>query len=287
MKKLLKSSFLSLHSYPKDDISAYIRAGLEFFKDVGFDVANISTSKLLPPDGNWQPIVEQALQDAKELNVPFIDCHLPFYSDKVNTDPEFAELCSKKVHTGIEIAKALGVKHAVLHPNTSAVTAREFDRNAAYDMVMAHMAPFAEHAAKIGVNLAVENMRLDPAIRQSHRYCQDPDEICQVADALGAGVCWDFGHANMVGLKQSEALAYVGKRLKCLHIQDNSGVVEDYTPPFLGSIDWKDAMHGLALAGFEGPLNYEVVTARIPAEIRKTFAKYLVDVADKLMEYIE
>ena len=287
MKKLLKSSFLSLHSYPKDNIPAYIRAGLAFFKEVGFDAANISTDAVLPPDGKWEPVVEQALEDAREWEIPFVDCHLPFFSNLINTDPEYAEQANREMHVGIEIAKALGVKHAVLHPNTAPVKMRDFDPKAAYDSVMAYLSPFAEHAAKIGVNLAVENMRLDPGIYRMHRYCQEPEELCQIVDALGVGVCWDFGHANMVGLKQSEALAYIGKRLKCVHIQDNNGVIEDYSAPFMGTVDWQDAMHGLALAEFEGPLNYEIPAARIPADLRKDFAKYLVAIADKLMEYIK
>ena len=287
MKKLLKSSFVSLHSYSREDPSAYIRVGLEFLKDAGFEVANIGSYALLPPDGKWQPVVEQALQDSKELNIPFVDCHLPFFSDLVNTDPAYAEQCNQKMHTAIDIAKALGVDRAVLHPNTTTVTLRELDREATYDRVMAHLTPFAEHAAQVGLNLVVENVRLWPGIRPSHRYCQGPEELCKVADALGFGVCWDFGHANIAGINQSEALAYIGKRLKCVHIHDNNGTDDDHIAPFMGNIDWQDAMHGLALAEFEGPLNYEIVPTRIPAELRKDYAKYLADAADKLMEYIK
>ena len=85
---------------------------------------------------------------------------------------------------------------------------------------------------------------------------------------------------------QSEALAYVGKRLKVLHVNDNLGADDDHIAPFMGNVDWVDAMYGLALAGFDGPLNYEVGASRIPTELRSDLAKYLVDAADKLMEYI-
>ena len=283
MKKLLKSSFLNLHSYPKDNIPAYIRAGLELFKETGFEVANIGTPTFLPPDGKWQPVVEQALLDAKELNVPFVECHLPFFAELVDADPEYIEHCNRKMYTGIDIAKALGVERAVIHANAVPLASAD-DRATKYDRMMAYLTPFAEYAAKAGVNLMVENMR------QELRYCREPEELCRVADALDFGVCWDFGHANITGIKQSEALAYIGKRLKCVHIHDNSGVVDDHLPPFVvrkGNVDWQDAMHGLALAEFEGPLNYEVVTINVPAETRKVFAQYLAIAADKLMEYIK
>ncbi len=286
MKKLLKSSFLNLHSCPKEDLSQYIRTGLAFLKDAGFDAANICFRSYLPAIDQWQQMTEQALRDSEDLGIPFTDCHLPFFNDRINTDPVFAENANKQIHAAIDAAKTLGVQTAVLHPNASTVTLHSFDRKETYDMVMAHLSPFAEHAAKVGLNLLVENSRLVPGIRQSHRYCQGPEELCEVADALGFGVCWDFGHANLAGLKQSEALAYVGKRLKAVHVNDNNGTDDDHTAPFMGTVDWVDAMHGLALAEFDGRFNYELVTSRVPAAFRMEYAKYLVAAADQLMEYI-
>lgn len=284
MKKLLKSSTLSLHKCSLENPAEFVKTGLAFLKDAGFDVADVSIGVFLL--GQWQTLVEQALKDAEELKIPFKICHLPYFSEKINTDPEYAKLCTQRMFQAIDAAKALGVEYAVLHPNTTTVTVRAFNRTREYDTVMGHLSPIAEYAAKAGVNVVAENMRLVPGIRQSHRYCQDPDELCEVADALGIGVCWDFGHANLSGYKQSEALAYVGKRLKVLHVNDNNGADDDHIAPFMGNVDWVDAMHGLALAEFEGSINYEVGAGRIPAELRPDFAKYLVDAADKLMEYI-
>ena len=130
-------------------------------------------------------------------------------------------------------------------------------------------------------------MRVIPTFVASHRYAQMPDELCDVADALGIGCCWDFGHANISGIKQSEGLAYVGKRLKVLHINDNFGIGDDHVPPFIGNIDWKDAMRGMYEIGFDGLLNFEVATAKIPTELRRETAKYLVGAAEVLKSYIK
>jgi len=180
----------------------------------------------------------------------------------------------------------LGIEHAVLHPASQTVTVSAYDRKLAYENAKKHLAPFAEHAAKVGLNLALENMPPIPGIRNSCRFCQGPEDLCELADDLGMGICWDFGHANIAGFKQSDALAYVGKRLKVLHIHDNRGIEDAHSAPFMGNTNWVDAMHGLALAGFDGPLNYEVSAGKIPLELRKVFVKFLVDAADKLMEYI-
>ena len=57
--------------------------------------------------------------------------------------------------------------------------------------------------------------------------------------------------------------------------------------PFIGSVDWKDAMYGLALTGFDGVFNFEVSAGRMPASMCETFARYLVEAADELMAMTE
>ena len=286
MKKLLKSTTLALHCHPMDDLVAYVKAGLQFHKEAGFDVADISLHNVNMTNGPWQEMVAEILTESERLDLPFKICHLPFFGAEILTDREAAEAAEKWLVASVDVAKALGVEYAVVHPNCTSVTLKSYDKTKHYDRAMAHLTPVAERAAQVGLNLVVENTRLVPGIRQSHRYCQTPDELCELADALGIGICWDFGHANLAGLKQSEALAYIGKRLKVLHVNDNNGADDDHVAPFMGNVNWVDAMHGLALAEFDGCLNYEVNAGRIPAQLRMDFAKYLVDAADQLMEYI-
>lgn len=282
MGKLRISSTLNLHSGSRENISAYIRAGLEFHKKIGFDAADFPMKLLDFMGGDWEAGIAAAAQDAQNIGLRFEVCHLPF-GVKIGGTPEEVAPFNEKMHRAIDAAKLLGVDYAVLHPNTTTVAADIFDRQAQYNSVMAHLSPFAEHAARIGLNIVVENMRLVPQHVPVHRYCGDPEELCDIADALGIGVCWDFGHAHINGLKQSEALAYVGKRLKVLHVNDNFAWGDDHVPPFCGTVDWADAMRGLSSVGFDGLLNYEITTARMPAGVRESFGRYLLDAAGELL----
>lgn len=287
MKKLRVSSPLDLHSNSRENLSEYIRTGLEFHKEIGFDAADFDMSWLdLSSDASWRPSVEKALEDSEKVGLKIEICHLPFIGGGVK-DPSFLEKFNEKMHRAIDAATLLGVSYAVLHPNAPTVSMKSYDRAKQHETVMTHLAPFAEHAARVGLNIVVENMRVIPTFVASHRYCQSPDELCDVADALGIGVCWDFGHANISGIKQSEGIAYVGKRLKVLHVNDNAAVDDEHIPPFMGNVNWRDAMHGLALVGFDGLLNYEIATDRLPAVVRKAHAKYLIDAAEELMSYIK
>lgn len=287
MKKLRVSTPLNLHAYPREDMAQFIKQGLLFNKKAGFEATDFNVGMLdLTKDG-WQGIVEQAVIDANEIGVPLAIGHLPFIGKGGTKDPEVLRAFSEKMFRAIDAAKLSGIEYAVMHPNAVTLPMRQYDRREQYDVVMTHLAPFVEYANKVGLNVVVENMRLVHATVAAHRYCQAPDELCEVADALGIGICWDFGHAHISGVKQSEALEMIGKRLKVIHVNDNYAGDDTHEPPFIGNIDWKDAMHGLALAEFDGVFNFETGAGRMPASMRETYAKYLVQAADELMAMIE
>lgn len=287
MKKLRVSTPLNLHAYPREDMAQFIKQGLLFNKKAGFEATDFNVGMLdLTKDG-WQGIVEQAVIDANEIGVPLVIGHLPFIGKGGTKDPEVLRAFSEKMFRAIDAAKLSGIEYAVMHPNAVTLPMRQYDRREQYDVVMTHLAPFVEYANKVGLNVVVENMRLVHATVAAHRYCQAPDELCEVADALGIGICWDFGHAHISGVKQSEALEMIGKRLKVIHVNDNYAGDDTHEPPFIGNIDWKDAMHGLALAEFDGVFNFETGAGRMPASMRETYAKYLVQAADELMAMIE
>ena len=287
MKQLPISATFNLCYQSTEDLSEYIRQGLEFYARHGLEAAEIST-KLFDLGGDgWRRQAEDAAEAVKNSSVRFATAHLPFLGAGILGDEAYMAVFDQRMRDAIDVAACLGVDYAVLHPNAPTFLEKDFDRRAQFDSVMAHLSPYVEYANRAGLSLVVENMRIIHGNRRMHRYCQYPDELCEVADALGIGVCWDFGHANISGVKQSEGLAYVGKRLRTVHVNDNSGVDDDHVVPFTGTVDWRDAMHGLQLAGYEGSFNYEINTKKLPAAVRDTFAQYLIAAARELMTYME
>ncbi len=282
MKKLRISSTINLHGTLQGDAVQFACDGLAFHKKIGFDAADFPTTLVARMEENWESGIDEIKAASAEIGIRFEVCHLP-YGVKIGGTPEEAAPFNESMHRAIDAAKRLGVDYAVLHPNTTTVPLENFDRQAQYDSVMEHLSPFAEHAAKIGLHIVVENMRQVPKHYPVHRYCGTPEELCEIADALGLGVCWDFGHAHINGLCQSEALAYVGKRLKVLHINDNFAWGDDHVPPFCGTVNWADAMKGLSAIGFDGLLNYEITARRVPDTARESFARYLYDAAEALL----
>jgi len=293
MKPLKVSSSLNLHYFPKsnnspDETCQYIRAGLEFNKRMGFEAATLDLDEtILLNDNGWQPYAENVLKDSLDVGLEIKTVHLPFSGGGIQKNAEQLAILNEKIMRGIDFTKLLGADYAVLHPVVPTIQSTKYDRREQYDLVMANLSPVADHAIKQGVNIVIENMRITPHFIESHRYCQTPDELCEIADALGIGVCWDFGHANISGIRQSEGLKYVGKRLKVLHINDNKGFDDDHLLPFCGNVDWVDAMHGLTYTDFDGTFNFEIATKRIPEALRENFASYIIASAKELMGYIK
>ena len=287
MKDLRISTQINMHPKYGKTIPETITEAVEFHKKAGFDALDFPLYLLdFSSDSSWRASVDEALSASEKYGIKFEICHLPF-DTKIRNRPELLPEFNEKMHRAIDAAKALGVKFAVLHPNTASVPMEEFDPEFEKKSVIEHLSPFVEHAKRIGLDVVVENTRLVLGLRPTHRYCQTAEELCDIADALEIGVCWDFGHANIAGLKQSSALRYIGKRLKVLHVNDNSGYDDEHSPPFAGKVDWADAMHGLALAGFDGLFNFELAMYRVPDGAREAFAAYSIVSAKELIKLIK
>ena len=288
MRKLRIAAPLGFQTASKEDISAFIRAGLQTHKDLGFDAADFSTPLLDLAGTGWKAQAEQALADSKTIGMPLAVAHLPYVKGGCSHMPaQFHEDFAHKMRNAIEAAALLGVECAVLHTSTGTMPLRDFDWHKELEWVKGHIAPFAEHAAKHGLKLVVENMPVIPGNPVTRRFSQTSEDICAVADYFGLGICWDFGHANVSGGHQSEHLAYIGDRLKMVHVHDNCGMADQHNPPFTGTVDWQDAMAGLEKIGFRGVFDMELSPAKIPAPVRMAYGRLAVEAADQLMEYMK
>lgn len=258
----------------------------EQFHKVGFEGFDFDMNEY---SDNWDPDTREATigelaETAARLNLSVNMCHLPFYKkDDVRTTDR--ELNRKLIMAGIDGAALLGVENGVIHPNALIMKKEQYDSEECFKKTVEYLTPFAEYAQKKGVRLSIENMCNYKSSDGLYRYCSFPEELIRVADWFGAGICWDFGHANSVDIAQGDALRMIGKRLTALHVNDNTGKKDDHLFPFYGTVNWKDAMQGLRDSGYSGVFNYECRTQRLPAVMRDEVAAYAIALAKKLQNY--
>jgi len=82
-------------------------------------------------------------------------------------------------------------------------------------------------------------------------------EMIRAAHFDDVGICFDFGHAHMMG-SVSEAFEIVKKLVRSTHVHDNAGVQDSHLWPGEGTIDWKEAMALLRSAPQTPPLMLEL-----------------------------
>ncbi len=286
MERLRISSSVSLHSGSRENPLDYFVQGIHFLKEMGFDAADMPSFFFSALGDRPEEAVEKVHRASQETGIRVELCHLPFGLKIDSTEEEIAQY-NELSHKAMDAAKLLGVDHAVIHPHVPIYPIDQFNEKEQHETVMRHLTPFAEHAAKIGLDLVVENMRNTRGPENIRRYCSTPEELCAVVDPLGLGVCWDFGHAHLKDVLPSEWLRYMGKRIKMLHVHDNYPYHDGHLVPFMGKINWQDAMQGLKAIGYQGLFNYEVASYRIPANAREDFARLLVKTANTLLDMME
>lgn len=246
-------------------------------KEVGFDAVDLNISDagksfFRLADSDWRSWIDQVVNLSKEINLPITQSHAPFYNAIEPESPK-AAVWEPLIKRAIEASGIAGIPWIVMHPGTYPDDSYEFkeSKRRNYDYFM----PYLELADKYGCGIAIENMAdnlVRTYLRPSSVYCSRHVELVDLVDSFHAsnvGICWDFGHAHLMGLDQREALRYMGKRLKATHVADNSGYNDDHIMPFQGTIDWRRILPVLSEIGFEGDLTYEIhnSTSRLPDNI--------------------
>lgn len=266
-------------------------------KTVGFDAVDLNISDagksfFRLADDDWREWIDDIIALSKELDLPITQSHAPFYNAIEPESPK-AAVWEPMIKRAIEASGKIGIPWVVMHPGTYPDDSYEFKeskrRNYEYFM------PYLELAAKYGCGIAIENMAdniIRTYLRPSAVYCSRHVDLVDLVDSFhtdNVGICWDFGHAQLMGLDQREALRYMGKRLKATHVADNSGYNDDHIMPFQGTVDWRKILPVLSEIGYEGDLTFEIhnSTSRLPdnlldetALLAEKVGRYLLDLAN-------
>ncbi len=284
------------YGYRTDNIKYPLTSVPDFLADAGFDGADLSLELLagleeFDNDDGWRSVVYRFGNRAAARGLSLPMCHLPFYMPDPSNTPAMTNFI-RTLKSGIRAAALLEIPDAVIHPIVWHSSRRS--REAWFSENLEFLSPLCDLAERYGVHLCIENMVGRP-------YADHPDEtvfgcraaeVMALAERLGTGVCWDFGHANLSGLCQSVELERLRGRLRCLHIHDNDGFHDAHlipgNHPCRTSVDWDDAVEGLRLADFLATgnrcLDLELKTSNLPDDrsLRLSHASRTIEAASEL-----
>ena len=108
--------------------------------------------------------------------------------------------------------------------------------------------------AEAGVRVVLENV-----VEQS------PEAMIELVDRVRSdylGLCFDIGHANLCSqLKPARWVELMGRRLKHVHLHDNSGRKDEHLPAGKGNIDFDSFFEALYAFVPEVTVSLEVLAA--------------------------
>lgn len=277
-KSMRLSTTINFFIYDDDGSYEAYKKDLRHYAELGFRNLDCIFCSATEPNSplrtpHWEDWAKAIREEADRLGVTFVQTHVPFYNfchpvTGVNKDTEDI------VRKSIVCTEILGAKWTVSHPGTdfaASLHSVNLEKNKEY---------FARHLAlaeKHGVGLCIENMADFPGQGFKRSYCATVEDLAELVDLLGerfsnVGICWDFGHANLVYRDQVPCLKYLGKRIKVTHVHDNSGTNDEHRFPYLGNVNWEAIMPTLTEIGYEGDFSFEVkrigLGTHLPEEIK-------------------
>ncbi len=246
--------------------------------------------------GSGRRILASELKRAAEaLGLAFNQAHAPFSDFRYGAENEgHNRMVYTSICDSVEIASSLGAKTLVVHP---AVICPRLSRDARFEMNMELFSRLTSFADNYGIGISIEN--LYPREREKKelplgRVCADTEELIRYADALsdkGVTVCFDAGHAGLVGESAAGMVKALGERVKYLHLHDNDFKTDSHTLPYLANTNYSSLCKALGGAGYSGDVTLEsdgfisqMPDALIPSALlfSRSVAAYI---RDKIIKY--
>ncbi|MBW7453597.1 sugar phosphate isomerase/epimerase family protein [Paenibacillus sepulcri] len=247
------------------------------FKVLDFSFVEFFFTRTELWEEDWQNEIYMIRNEAERLGVTFSQSHLPYNPGYMPTwkNEEQRLLYVKHMERSVLASSMLGVSWGVVHPFTQCEET-EFDEEASIQFNHQFYADSIELALKNGVGIAFENMIEYPEHR---KFSARAEELAALADSFNdkrIGVCWDFGHGHRMYRDLSRPVKVLGSRLVALHVNDNTAISDQHFTPFMGTVNWEEAIDALWSIGYSGDFTYEIygLTKQMPEALKDISASY-------------
>ncbi len=233
----------------------------------------------------------QILKIAQEFDIKF-GVHAPFVDLNVaHINPNLRASSMPQIEEALKFARDIGAEYAVVHPGEIPRVVRNYleipteqyrdfierlmitiGNEIPADLKLRECSDFRElfHLYSIHSILKMkENTGFDAVCIEN---LSNPYSLCKTAEEHAQHLkyfegCFDVGHANVASNPFEHAKA-VKKRIKCIHIHDNSGQYDEHSPLGKGKINFEAIIEVLGrdkLYTFEAlPMNVESLAQSLP-----------------------
>lgn len=208
---------------------------------------------------NRKSHVKEIAEWFRGSGIPLNSVHSPLYADYewgragapplnlASTDRAGLVEAMDEVKRALEIAEQIPFRFLIQHLGVPNESFSEKKMESAMTSIE-HLRAFAK---PLGVRLLLENIPNE--LSTPERLL----EMIHTAHFDDVGICFDFGHANMMN-SVAESFELLRKLICSTHIHDNDGLLDTHLWPGQGKINWKEAMELLRTAPQTPALMLEV-----------------------------
>lgn len=244
--------------------------------EAGFRHVAVNYTQVLDKnEKEWDLLTEEIGEILAKNSLSCNQIHPYYYDLRISSElrEEKYEFAMKQ---SVKAAAKLGADWCTFHPRSA--VSKGFSSKAALEDNRRDLGSYLEVAHKYGTGIAAENLpTFNGMCPVMPFYSCDPDDLCELVDSFGddrMGICWDFGHANLMYFDMAEKIRALGSRIKCTHVHNNDQTKDSHLPPDQGTIDWKSAIGALYEVGYTGALTLETHCQYTDADILAAFVKY-------------
>jgi len=212
----------------------------------GFDGIEISA----------EPALHDAGEVARLLELHGLECwggvtRMTGGRDLVHANPEVRRASVAYIKDALRFVSDLDGDILTITPSAVGKLEPMGSLDAEWDWCVQSLRECQEHAANLGVRLAIE-----PLNRFETHLVNRCDQALALAAEVGGdcGVCLDLFHMNIEESSWKDAIAGASGRIADVHVADNNRL-----PPGQGSFSWLDVLRELAAAGYDSYLTLEFV----------------------------
>ena len=292
-------------------------AGFSLLKQAGFSCADFSLNAyLLNSDiygSNLNRFFDVSVQELERFFTPHKEgaaragvkiqqMHMPYpiyvpHGTEAINDYLWHQMAPKS----LTVCAFFGCRYIVVHGVKLARELGSEDREWAQTEKFIHY--LAPQARELGITLCVENLynglgghMIEGPCCNARKMAERIDRINEQYGCEVLGLCFDTGHANLVGLDMEDFVTVLGARLKVLHIHDNDGITDLHQIPYTfartrenrASTDWQGFIRGLQNIHYRGVLNFETapVLTAFPQGLRKESLTFIATIGKYFAEQI-
>lgn len=242
----------------------------------GFKYISINYTEILDKDEyEWDKITDNIALILDKTNLKCVQSH-PYYYDLRISSEIIDTRCEFAMHQAIKSSGKLGAQWCVFHPRSSINGG--FRRSVSFEDNKRAFSSYLETAVRYGTAIAAENLPIFiDVVPVMPFYSSDYEDLCNFIDSFNdekMAICWDTGHANLMNFDQAEAIRFLGKKIKCTHIHNNYGNIDNHHTPDSGNIKWNDVMSAFASICYDGPLTLETNCCYTEPVLFESFAKH-------------